>query len=130
MLKMIGLAAVVSMTVVSSAHAIHFGPPPPAPPAVPAAPPPPAIPGAPALALAGKPHDLYTVDTSLTGYNPMTEKYNAAVRITSNPCPHVSYDDILSYIAKDADDALAQAHDQLAKIEQDIRKSAEQCPGH
>ena len=82
------------------------------------------------LPAAAKPHELYTVDTSLTGYNPMSEKYNAAVRITSNPCPHVTYDDTLSNIAKDADDALAQAHDQLAKIEQDIRKSADECPKH
>lgn len=125
MLRIIVLAAVVSILAVPAAHAIHFAP---APPAVPALPPPPALPGVPALALTAKPHELYTVDTALNGYNPMTEKYNATVRITSNPCPHVTYDDTLSYIAKDADDALAQAHDQLAKIEQDIRKSADQCP--
>jgi len=133
MLKPAVLAAVVSLTAVSAAHAIHFGPAAPAapaPPAVPGAPPPPAVPGAPPLGLAAKPHELYTVDTALDGYNPITEKYNATVRIVSNPCPHVTYDNTLSYIARDADDALAQAHDQLAKIEQDIRKSADQCPAH
>ncbi len=124
MLRIISLAAVVAIAVAPAAHAIHLGPPPPA------VPPPPALPAALIMAPAAKPHELYTVDTSLSGYNPITDKYSAAVRITSNPCPHVSYDNILSFLAKDPDDALAQAHDQLAKIEQDIRNSAAQCPAH
>ena len=125
MLKMVVLAAVVSVVAAPAAYAVHFGP---AAPAVPKLPPPPAVPGAPAGVQAAKSHELYTVETNLSGYNPLTDKYNAAVRITSNPCPHVSFDNTLSYIAKDADDALAQAHDQLAKIEHDIQQSKDKCP--
>ena len=124
MIRIAVIAAVVAITAAPAAHAIHLGP------APNALPPPPAVPGAPAIAQAAKPHELYTVDTSLNGYNSMTDKYSAAVHITSNPCPHVNYDNILSFVAKDADDALAQAHDQLAKIEQDIHKSADKCPAH
>ena len=120
MLKLVVLAAVVSLGA-GAANAVH----------IPAAvPPPPAIPPVPAAGPPAKAHELYTVDTNLGGYNPLTGQYNATIRITSNPCPHVSYDNTLSNIAKDADDALAQAHDQLTKIEQDIHKSADQCHAH
>ena len=120
MLKLVVLAAVVSLGA-GAANAAHTPP---------AVPPPPALPPVPAVGQAAKAHELYTVDTNLSGYNPLTDKYNATVRITSNPCPHVSYDNTLSNIAKDTDDALAQVHDQLMKIEQDIHKSADQCHAH
>ena len=122
MLKLVVLAAVVSLGAGGPATAAHT------PPAVP--PPPPALPPVPAVGPVAKAHELYTIDTTLGAYNPLTAKYNATIHITSNPCPHVSYDNTLSNIASDADDALAQAHDQLAKIEQDIRKSADQCHAH
>ena len=121
MLKLVVLVAIVSLGAGGAANAAHTLPAPPAPPA---------IPPVPAVGQAAKPHDLYTVETNLGGYNPLTDKYNATVRITSNPCPHVSFDNTLSNIARDADDALAQVHDHLAKIEQDIRKSADQCKAH